>query len=83
MINNHKSPIDITASGIVIVEIFVYENAFSPISNSDDGNVTLVSVEHLSKQLFPIDVTPSGIFIDVIFVLQNASLPILINDDGN
>ena len=34
----HSFPIDITPSGIVIVEIFVYENAYSPILFNVDGN---------------------------------------------
>ena len=81
--SKHLNPIVVTPSGIVIVEIFVFENVHSPILINDDGNSILVNDLHFLKQLFPIDVTPSGIVIVDIFVLKNALTPILINDDGN
>ncbi|MCI5692992.1 MAG: hypothetical protein MR354_08350, partial [Bacteroides xylanisolvens] len=53
-------PIDVTPSGIVIVEILVFINAFSSILINDDGNSMLVNDEHHVKHSVPIDVTPSG-----------------------
>ena len=77
-----RSPIDVTPSGIVIVEIFEYENAYSPIIFNDNGNWTFVNDEYPSKQHSPIDVTPSGIVIVEIFEYENAWSPILGSSDG-
>ena len=59
--SNACFPIDVTPSGIVIVDIFVFENAPPPILINDDGNSILVNDVHSLKHSLPIDVTPSGI----------------------
>ena len=76
-------PIDVTPSGIVIVEIPVPE--YIDVSNGliDDGSWIFVNDLHPQKQIIPIEVNPSGIMIVDIFVCENAYLPILNSVDGS